>query len=109
MAEISQTVVTASVHPRQPLSLIQDGADRVSPAQGSGLCSNLVDKNDKHVCSLLVQIVCCVLIQFFSVLSIKHRWRTNKTKSGASSVSGGNMLEVTLCLEIMRLKINAMK
>jgi hypothetical protein len=30
-----------------------------------------------------------------------------KTKSGASSVSRGNMLEVTLCLEIMRLKIKA--
>jgi hypothetical protein len=28
-------------------------------------------------------------------------------KSGASSVSGGNMLEGTLCLEIMRLKIRA--
>jgi hypothetical protein len=55
MAEMSQTVVTASVHPRQPLSLIQDGADGVSPAQGSGLCSTLVDKKDKHVCSLLVQ------------------------------------------------------
>jgi hypothetical protein len=30
-----------------------------------------------------------------------------KTKSGASSVSGGDMLEETLCLEIMRLKIRA--
>jgi hypothetical protein len=30
-----------------------------------------------------------------------------KTKSGASSVSRGNMLEVTLCLEIMRLKNKA--
>jgi hypothetical protein len=48
-------VMTASMHPRQPLSLIQDGADRVSPAQGSGLCSTFVDKKDKHVCSLLVQ------------------------------------------------------
>ncbi len=28
-------------------------------------------------------------------------------KSGASSVSGGNTLEVTLCLEIMRLIIRA--
>jgi hypothetical protein len=28
-------------------------------------------------------------------------------KSGASSVSGGNMLDATLCLEIMRLKIRA--
>jgi hypothetical protein len=28
-------------------------------------------------------------------------------KSGASSVSGGDTLEVTLCLEIMRLKIKA--
>jgi hypothetical protein len=28
-------------------------------------------------------------------------------KSGASSVSGGDMLEGTLCLEIMRLKIRA--
>ena len=55
MAERSQTVVTASVHPRGPLSLIQDGVDRVSPAQGSGLCSTLVDKEDKHACSLLVQ------------------------------------------------------
>ncbi len=55
MAETSQTVLTASVHPRQPLSLIQDGADGVSPAQGPGLCSTLVDKKDKHVCSLLVQ------------------------------------------------------
>ncbi len=55
MAEMLQTVVTASVHPRRPLSLIQDGANGVSPAQGSGLCSTLVDKKDKHVCSLLVQ------------------------------------------------------
>jgi hypothetical protein len=31
--------------------------------------------------------------------------RTEKTKSGASSVSRGDMLEGTLCLEIMRLKI----
>jgi hypothetical protein len=55
MAETLQMVVTASVHPQQPLSLIQDGANRVSPAQGSGLCSTAVDKKDKHVCSLLVQ------------------------------------------------------
>jgi hypothetical protein len=55
MAKTLQMVMTASVHPRQPLSLIQDGADGVSPAQGSGLCSILVDKKDKHVCSLLVQ------------------------------------------------------
>jgi hypothetical protein len=55
MVEMLQTVVTASVRPWQPLSLIQDGADGVSPAQGSGLCSTLVDKKDKHVCSLLVQ------------------------------------------------------
>ncbi len=55
MAETLQMVVTASVHPRQPLSLIQDGADKVSPAQGLGLCSTLVDKKDEHVCSLLVQ------------------------------------------------------
>jgi hypothetical protein len=57
MAEMLQMILTASVHPQQPLSLLQDGADRVSPAQGSGLCSTLVaaDKKDKHVCSLLVQ------------------------------------------------------
>jgi hypothetical protein len=56
MVEWSQMViVTASVHPRQPLSLIPDGVDEVSSAQGSGLCSTLVDKKDKHVCSLLVQ------------------------------------------------------
>jgi hypothetical protein len=55
MAETSQMVVTASVHPRRPISLIQDGADGVSPAQGSGLCSTLVDKKDEHVCSLQVQ------------------------------------------------------
>jgi hypothetical protein len=30
-----------------------------------------------------------------------------ETKSGASSVSGGNTLEETLCSEIMRLKIRA--
>jgi hypothetical protein len=54
MVEMSETVMTASVHPRQPISLIQDGADGVSPAQGSGFCSTLVDKKDKHVCSLLV-------------------------------------------------------
>jgi hypothetical protein len=30
-----------------------------------------------------------------------------KTKSGASSVSGGNTLEETLCLKITRLKIRA--
>jgi hypothetical protein len=30
---------------------------------------------------------------------------TKITKSGASSVSGGDMLEGTLCLEIMRIKI----
>jgi hypothetical protein len=55
MAETMQMVVTASVCPRQPLSLIQDGADGVSPAQGSGFCSTSVDKKDEHVCSLLVQ------------------------------------------------------
>jgi hypothetical protein len=55
MAETLQTGMTASVHPQQPLSLIQNGADGVSPAQGSRLCSTLVDKKDKHVCSLLVQ------------------------------------------------------
>jgi hypothetical protein len=55
MGEMLQTVVTASVRTRHPLSLIQDGADGVSPAQGSGLCPILVDKKDKHVCSLLVQ------------------------------------------------------
>jgi hypothetical protein len=54
ITETSQTVVTASVHPWQPLSLIQDGADGVSPAQGSGLCSTLVDEKGKHICSLLV-------------------------------------------------------
>ena len=55
MVEALQMGVTASVHPQQPLSLIQDGADGVSPIQGSGLCSTLVDKKGKHVCSLLVQ------------------------------------------------------
>jgi hypothetical protein len=55
MAETLQTVLIASVHPQQLFSLIQDGADVVSPALGSGLCSTLVDKKDKHVCSLLVQ------------------------------------------------------
>jgi hypothetical protein len=55
MAKTLQMAVTASVHPRQPLSLVQGGADGVSSAQGSGLCSTLVDKKDKHVCSLLVQ------------------------------------------------------
>jgi hypothetical protein len=55
MAEMLQTGMTASVHPWQPLSLIQDGVDGVSPAQGSGLCSTLGDKKDKHICSLLVQ------------------------------------------------------
>jgi hypothetical protein len=55
MAETLQMVLTASVHPQQPLSLIQDGADGVPPAQGSGLCSTLVDEKDKHVFSLLVQ------------------------------------------------------
>jgi hypothetical protein len=55
MAETLQMVLTASVHLRQPPSLIQDGVDGVPPAQGSGLCSTLVDKKGKHVCSLLVQ------------------------------------------------------
>jgi hypothetical protein len=55
MAEMSQTVVTASVRPWQLLSQIQDGADGVFLAQGSGICSTLVDKKDKHVSSLLVQ------------------------------------------------------
>ncbi len=55
MAKTLQTGMTASVRPWQPLSLIQDGAGRVSPAQGSGLCSTMVDKKDEHVCSLLVQ------------------------------------------------------
>jgi hypothetical protein len=55
MVETLQLVVTVAVHPRQPLSLIQDGVDGVSPDQGSGLYSTLVDKKDKHVCSLIVQ------------------------------------------------------
>jgi hypothetical protein len=54
MVETLQTGMTTPVRPRQPLSLIQDGVVGVSPAQGSGLCSTLVDKKDKHVCSLLV-------------------------------------------------------
>jgi hypothetical protein len=54
MVEMLQAVVTASVRLRQPLSLIHDGADGVSPTQGTGLCSTLVDKKDKHVCSNLV-------------------------------------------------------
>jgi hypothetical protein len=65
MAETSQTVLTASVHPRQPLSLVQDGADGVSPAQGLGLCFTLVDKKDEHVCTLLVQNS---LLQFNTIL-----------------------------------------
>jgi hypothetical protein len=55
MVETLQTGVTAPVRPRGPLSLTQDGADGVSPAQDSGLCSTLVDKKDEHVCSLQVQ------------------------------------------------------
>jgi hypothetical protein len=55
MTETLQMVVTASVRPQRPLSLIQDGADGVSLAQGSGLCSTLVNKKGKHVCSWLVQ------------------------------------------------------
>jgi hypothetical protein len=55
MAEMLQTGMTAPVRPQQPLPLIQDRADGVSPAQGLGLCSTLVDKKDKHVCSLLVK------------------------------------------------------
>jgi hypothetical protein len=55
MVETLQRGMTASVRPRQPHSLIQDRVDGVSPAQGSGICSTLVDKKDKHVCSLLVQ------------------------------------------------------
>jgi hypothetical protein len=35
----------------------------------------------------------------------KERSKDYKTKSGASSVSRSGMLEGTLCLEIMRLKI----
>jgi hypothetical protein len=38
---------------------------------------------------------------------VKSVARTKKTKSGASSVSRGDKLEGTLCLEIMRLKIKA--
>ncbi len=41
------------------------------------------------------------------ILSIKHCRQTKKTKSGAFTVSGGNTLEETLCLKIMRLKIIA--
>ncbi len=55
MAETLQMGMTGSVCPWQPLSLIKDGGDGVSPAQGSGLCSTSVDKKDEHVCSLLVQ------------------------------------------------------
>jgi hypothetical protein len=55
MAKMLQTGMTAPVRPRGPPSLIQDGANGVSPAQSSGLCSTLVDKKDEHVCSLLVQ------------------------------------------------------
>jgi hypothetical protein len=42
----------------------------VSPAQGSGLCSTLVYKTDKHVCSLLVQVVCCNFIQLFLLCNL---------------------------------------
>jgi hypothetical protein len=54
MVEMPQTGLNGPVHPQQLLSLIWDGADGVSHAQGTGLCSTLVDKKDKHVCSLLV-------------------------------------------------------
>jgi hypothetical protein len=70
MAETLQTVLTASVHPWQPISLIQNGADRVSPAQGSGLCS-LMDKKDKHVCSLLVQNSLLYFNTIFPLLVLK--------------------------------------
>ncbi len=42
------------------------------------------------------------------VLSKEHS-KDSKTKSGASSVSRSGMLEGTLCLEIMRLKIKVTK
>jgi hypothetical protein len=37
-------------------------------AQGPGLCSTSVDKKDDHVCSMLVHVVCCNLIQVFFFL-----------------------------------------
>jgi hypothetical protein len=55
MVESSQTGMTDPVCPQQLLSLIKNGVDGVSLAQGLGLCSTLVDKKDEHVCSLLVQ------------------------------------------------------
>ncbi len=55
IAEMLQTVLAASVHPQQPVSLIQDEVGGVPPAQDSGLCSTSVDKKDEHVCTLLVQ------------------------------------------------------
>jgi hypothetical protein len=67
MGEMPQTGVTKPVHPRQPFFLIYDGADGVSPAQGSGLCSTLGDKKEEHVCSLLVQNS---LLQFNTILPI---------------------------------------
>jgi hypothetical protein len=59
----------------------------------------------------VVEVIVISDISLVSVLSIERGWRTKKTKSGASSVSRGNTLEVevTLCLEIMRLKIKATK
>jgi hypothetical protein len=53
LAEMLQMSMTTPVRSQQPLSLIQDGADEVSPTKG--LCSTSVDKRDKHDCSLLVQ------------------------------------------------------
>jgi hypothetical protein len=48
MLETSQMGLTDPVRPWQPLSLSTGGADAVSPAQCSGLCSNSVDKKNKH-------------------------------------------------------------
>ncbi len=42
----------------------------MTKAQGSSLCSTLVDKKDDHVCSMLVHIVCCNLIRFFFAATI---------------------------------------
>jgi hypothetical protein len=44
-------------------------------------------------------------IEFIFVLSVKHCRRRTKTKSGASSVSGGNTLDKTLCLKITSLAL----
>jgi len=81
-------------------------------AQGPGLCSTSVDKKDNHVCSVLVQVVCCNLIRIFfplppprstptllpppPAITTRHRWCQTPSSMMSSLLLFGRCRRQTL-------------